>query len=119
MARSLLLVIFAILCFCLSTPVAHAATVTLAWNPNSETDLAGYKLYYGNSPRTQAAYPQTVAIQNKTATTWQLTLSTGVYYFALTALDSSGNESAYSSEVMAQIQELQPPGKPGKPQLLP
>jgi len=119
MARSVFLGILAILCFCLSAPVAHAATVTLAWNPNSETDLAGYKLYYGNSPRTQAAYPQTVAIQNKTATTWQLTLSTGVYYFALTALDSSGNESAYSSEVMAQIQELQPPGKPGKPQLLP
>jgi hypothetical protein len=119
MARSVFLAILAILCFCLSVPVAQAATVTLAWDPNSETDLAGYKLYYGNSPRTQAPYPQTVVIQNKTATMWQLTLSPGVYYFALTALDTSGKESGYSNEVTAQIDTQQPPGKPGKPVLVP
>lgn len=27
-----------------------AAEALLGWNPNSETDLAGYKVYYGTSP---------------------------------------------------------------------
>jgi hypothetical protein len=31
-----------------------AAPVNLAWDPNTDTDLAGYKLYYGPTPRSQA-----------------------------------------------------------------
>ena len=38
------------LLFVLSLPsLGYALDVTLAWDANSETDLAGYKLYYGTT----------------------------------------------------------------------
>lgn len=103
-----------------SARFAQASTVTFRWNANTEPDLAGYRLYYGNSPRTQTAYSNTVPIQNRTATSWQLSLPAGVYYFALTAYDFSGNESGLSVEVMAEVPDsTSPPGKPGRPIFIP
>ncbi len=75
---------------------AQAAQVTLAWDANSEPDLAGYKLYYGTSPGT---YPNVMSLG--LVTTYTVTnLTDGVaYYFALTALDTEGFESGKSNEV--------------------
>ncbi len=36
-----------ILFLCMSN--VYSAQATLSWNPNTESDLAGYKVYYGNS----------------------------------------------------------------------
>ncbi len=100
-------------------PLAEAGTVSLIWDANGEADLAGYKLHYGNSPRAQGSYTQTVPINNKNATTWDLSLPTGVYYFALTAVDLVGNESDFSNEVSAEVSDIPPPpGKPGRPILI-
>ena len=117
---------------CSMIHLAEAGTVTLGWTPNTETDLAGYRLHYGNSPRAQATYSQTVPINNKYAITRELTLPDGVYYFALTAVDLAGNESGFSIEVMAEISEpppetpppVDPPpvvplGQPGTPIYIP
>jgi len=100
---------------CSMVHLAEADTVTLGWNPNTETDLAGYRLHYGNNPRAQATYTQTVPINNRNATTWELTLPDGVYYFALTAVDLAGNESGFSNEVMAEISEVTVPPPPPPP----
>ena len=35
-----------ILILALFTTLAHSAEVTLAWEPNTEPDLAGYRVYY-------------------------------------------------------------------------
>ena len=95
-----------------------AAPVNLAWDPCIETNLAGYRLYYGPTPRSQGTYPNMVVI-SKSAVTWQLTLSSGTYFFALTAFDTSGNESTFSNEVSAVVPIVQPLGKPGKPVFVP
>ena len=112
-----LLLTFGMLCSMVH--LAEADTVTLGWDRNTEADLAGYRLHYGNSPRAKATYTQTVPINNKYATSLELTLPDGVYYFALTAVDLAGNESGFSSEVMAEISEVTspppPPGQPGQP----
>jgi hypothetical protein len=119
MLRALSLLLAVVLSFS-AARFAQASTVTFRWDPNTEPDLAGYRLYYGNSPRNQTAYTQTVPINNRNATTWELSLPAGVYYFALTAFDLSGNESGFSTEVRAEVPDsTSPPGKPGRPIFIP
>ena len=72
-----------------------AADASLSWNPNSEPDLAGYKVHYGTSSRT---YGTSINVGKKT--TYTVTgLSAGTYYFTVTAFDTAGNESGFSNEV--------------------
>ncbi len=73
-------------------------TISLAWSPNLEPDLSHYNLYYGTSSRNYGP-----AINAGTVTNYQLTglVNGRVYYLALTAVDTSGNESGYSVEVTA------------------
>jgi hypothetical protein len=59
------------------------------------TDLTGYKIYYGTSSQN---YTQVVPVSGATTTQWTLNLAPGTYYFALTAVSSSG-ESAKTNEV--------------------
>jgi hypothetical protein len=63
------------------------------------TDLGGYKVYYGTSSGNY-----TVLKNVGNVTTYKVgNLSSGLYYFAVTAYDTSGNESDYSNEVSKTI----------------
>jgi hypothetical protein len=64
------------------------------------TDLAGYKVYYGTSSRN---YSQSVTVNGASSLQRTVSLSPGTWHFAVTALDSQGNESAYSNEVTKTI----------------
>jgi hypothetical protein len=77
--------------------IAHGAEVGLAWDANTEPDLAGYKIYYGTA---SGSYSQSIDVGNTTQHT--LTgLDEGVtYYLAATAYDTDNNESAYSVELV-------------------
>jgi hypothetical protein len=80
---------------------AYAADVTLAWDPNSEPDLAGYVLYWGTSSR---SYTFSDDVGNTTTHTIP-GLSVGqTYFITVTAYDTSANESGYSNEVVHTIQ---------------
>jgi fibronectin type 3 domain-containing protein len=73
-----------------------ASSLTLAWDSNTEDDLAGYYLYYGTQSRD---YDHTIDVGNVTQYTVR-DLEPGTrYYLSLTAYDISGNESDFSSEV--------------------
>lgn len=77
--------------------MAFCETVTLAWDANSETDLAGYILYYGTASRN---YATNIDVGNITQYTVR-DLPEGVtYFFAAKAYDTDGNESGYSSELV-------------------
>jgi hypothetical protein len=97
---------------------ANGITVTLVWSPNSEYDLAGYKLYYdSNGPgpiylgtgANQGDSPIDVGNMTVTSLTG---LPPGKYYLAVTAYDLSangikdqtdGNESWYADGLTAHI----------------
>jgi len=68
---------------------------TLTWNSNTEEDLSHYVLYYG---RSSGVYSSTTLDSSNTATVTGL-LDGVRYYFVITAVDTSGNESGFSDEV--------------------
>jgi hypothetical protein len=65
-------------------------------------DIAKYRIYYGTSSRT---YTQAVDVVNPgTLTITQtLNLMPGTYFFAVTGVDISGQESDYSNEASRTI----------------
>jgi hypothetical protein len=97
-ATLLQLVLIALLVVTAASPV-RAADITLAWDANSETDLAGYKVYYGTASRT---YGTPISIDK--VTTYKISsLAPGTYFFTVTARNAAGQESAYSNEVTATV----------------
>jgi hypothetical protein len=79
----------------LSAGLAESATVTLAWNPNTES-IAGYILSYGESSR---QYTSTVDVGNATTFLFIEPDPTKVYYLAVQAYNTAGVRSPYSNEV--------------------
>lgn len=75
---------------------AQAADVKLMWQANSESDLAGYRVHYGTA---SGALTQNADAGNVTAWTVTGLESNREYFFALSAYDRSGNESAKSAEI--------------------
>jgi len=79
-----------------SPVIQDSSGVKVSWDANIEADLAGYKIYYGKD---SGSYQSQVSVGN--IISYQLSgFEAGKkYYFAVTALDSSGNESGFSDEV--------------------
>ena len=69
---------------------------TLTWDPNSESDLGGYNVHQGTSPGIYG-----IPIDNGNNNSYSISgIQEGVtYYFAVTAYDTSGNESSPSNEM--------------------
>ena len=108
MRKSLLLAVVAFFFMCGIAWSASNATFT--WDSNSESDLAGYRLYQsqtsgvytfgdGNQVATILAGIETVQI---------IDIPDGVYFWVLTAYDADGNESGPSNEVTANLDTLAP-----------
>jgi hypothetical protein len=80
-----------------TTPAAFAGEMSLAWDPVSDADLAGYTVYYGTSP---SSYTQSKDVGLATQTTLTGLDPCTVYYVAVKAYDEGGLESEnYSNEV--------------------
>jgi hypothetical protein len=80
----------------LITSVQAAGSVTLAWNRSSDTNVAGYNIYYGGA---SGAYTNEISVGNATNATISGLVQGTVYYFAATTYAASGMESPFSSEV--------------------
>lgn len=90
--------------FCLVTlfPFGQClpASVSLAWDANSEEDLAGYKIYYDT--KNDGEYSNVVDVGNVINHTINNLKSNTEYRFAATAYDIHKNESEYS-DVLSHI----------------
>ena len=72
-------------------------SITVHWDPVSDPDLAGYRLYYGNS---SGGYSQSMPVGNSTVATISGLNDCATYYIALKSIDLSGMESPqFSSEI--------------------
>jgi hypothetical protein len=99
---------------------ALAADVTLAWDPNSETDLEGYGVYFRKGtdgpPYDLFGYVTLTELQDVNNPTFTVTtLEKGSrYFFAATAYDTEGNESYYSNSACAEVgDKIEPCGGGG------
>lgn len=93
-------------CSVLSPQSSLAAPVTVAWDANAESDLAGYRVHWGQASRT---YSQSQDVGNQTSVL--IELPAGTWFGAVTAYDLAGNESGFSNEVSTTIAP-QPPQPP-------
>src|SRR6185312_9884873 len=84
------------------TVTAATSSATLTWNANTESDLAGYKIYRATASGAYGAPLATVPSGTLTYQATGLSINT-TYYFVITAYDSAGNESTYSNEVSKSI----------------
>lgn len=109
--NKVLMLVFLIL-FAAASTAAADGDVTLAWAPNSEADLAGYRLHYrtgsGGAPYEgtgldQGDSPIKLPLDGLNAADPQIEISGlapgDTYYFVLTAYNAAGDESPYSNEV--------------------
>ncbi len=88
-----------------------AEQVTIAWDahPDTDGDLAGFELHYGDSTNN---YVVSIAIlKDLTAYTMGGLERGKTYYIALLAFDTSGNKSAFSNEVsyLVPLIDITPP----------
>jgi hypothetical protein len=97
--------LFAVVSMLGSVALAAAQSVTLAWDRNTESDVTGYRVFYGTQSQ---VYAKSVDVGNTTTYTVSgLDVSLN-YYFAVQAYNSQGLSSSLSSEV--ELPAAAPPG---------
>lgn len=90
--------VIAVLALALAAGAAFAGTISVAWNAVSDSDLAGYKVYYGTA---SGSYTSSISVGNVTNATLSSLDPSTRYYIAVKAVDSAGLESAaYSNEIV-------------------
>lgn len=87
----------------LFTFVAGAGQVTLTWDPNPESDLAGYRVYFGSQSR---QYTNLVEVGPVNLAIIPNLKDGEVYFFAVTAYNQQGLESDYSNEVALSVSSV-------------
>ena len=86
----------------------YAASINLAWNANTESDLAGYRIYYGTSSGNYTSSQETGRVTSYTLSN----LTEGrTYYIAMSAFDASRNESRRTAEIRG-VANSQEPSEP-------
>ncbi|NTW27106.1 MAG: fibronectin type III domain-containing protein [Candidatus Moranbacteria bacterium] len=76
----------------------------LTWNASSETDIKGYKIYYGTEKRKgdcpkDGAYKKKVDVGNVTSYQLENLNDSSTYYFSVTSYNTGGKESCFSEEM--------------------
>ncbi len=95
--RSLLTALAALVLAFVAQP-AFAATVTIAWNPSAEADVAGYIVKYGTKP---GEYGAQVNVGKVTTFKANDLVVGQTYYFTVQAYAADGSTSAPAAELPA------------------
>jgi hypothetical protein len=87
------------------------STVFLIWDENDETDLDHYNIYFNRSP---GAYDNLLEADKAATSLTVADLANSVrYYFTISAVDASGNESDKAEELIVDtLVDSRPPNSP-------
>jgi hypothetical protein len=80
----------------ITTSARGQNSMTFAWNPSSDSGVAGYHLYEGGACRT---YTNMISLGKMTNATVAGLASGCTYFFAVTTYDTNGLESDFSTEL--------------------
>lgn len=98
---------------CMVIPASAFQPAEWEWTCNTETNLAGYKIYWGGLTGTYINHVDTGPIAPDTDGKCVFTMVSppaGENFYAATAYDTDGFESDYSNEVVYRS-KLTPPGQ--------
>jgi fibronectin type 3 domain-containing protein len=84
----------------LGSTTSHS--VDLSWTASTSTDVIGYNVYRSASPSGPFERLNSALVSGTTYTDYTVT-SGATYYYAVTAVDSSGGESGYSNVAEATV----------------
>jgi len=88
---------------CIFLPANSLANyLTLSWDLNTVPDLAGYQVYYGTASR---EYVYSIDVGDIIVYRLDDFLDGVTYFIAVTAYDTSGNESDFSNEVSVMVND--------------
>lgn len=94
--------------------VCYGASIQFGWDANTETDIAGYRLYQSAAPGDYFLAdgtfdPNMCVVTVGTITTCiQRNVAQGTHYWVLSAYDTFGNESGPSNEVTYTVDRISP-----------
>jgi hypothetical protein len=72
-----------------------APLVSLAWNPNPEPDIAGYKVHFGTQ---SGVYSEVIDVSGATSISLPQMIMGSTYYLAVSAYNTAGQEGPRSAE---------------------
>ncbi len=75
-------------------------SATLAWERNSEPDVVGYKIYWGETTR---LYTRVMSVGNTSGAVLGSLTAGQPYFCAVTAYNSAGQESSFSQEITVMV----------------
>ncbi len=87
-------------------------SIDLSWTANIESDMAGYNIYRSTTSPVLLTTPINGTLVTGTTYTDTGLTNGQTYYYAITAKDTTGNESVLSNEVSATPTDLTAPSKP-------
>jgi hypothetical protein len=76
-------------------PALAVQSVTLQWTPSADTNVAGYRIYYGTASH---VYTASNTVGNVTTASIGGLADATTYFFAATTMDAVGDESGFSNE---------------------
>jgi hypothetical protein len=80
----------------------------LSWNPSTEANISGYRIYYGTEKRSgdcpaTGGYAKKVDVGKHTSYQLNNLQDKAIYYFSVTSYDTNGKESCFSEEMKKNI----------------
>lgn len=94
---------------CSISQLRAAQTITLAWDPDPAPNIAGYRLYSGI---VSGVYTQQIDVGNTTTTVVSNLVAGTTYFFAVTAYNTVGLESAPSNQISYSVPSSGPTPTP-------